>query len=29
MLVVENAPWEPTELAQYVSRLMTLGVTRA
>lgn len=29
MLIVEKQPWTPAELAQYVSRLMTLGVKRA
>lgn len=29
MIIVERQPWTPTDLAQYVSRLMTLGVKRA
>nr|CEL23632.1 transcriptional regulator, TetR family domain protein [Kibdelosporangium sp. MJ126-NF4]CTQ93169.1 transcriptional regulator, TetR family domain protein [Kibdelosporangium sp. MJ126-NF4] len=29
MIIVEQQPWTPTDLAQYVSRLMTLGVKRA
>nr|WP_264085146.1 TetR/AcrR family transcriptional regulator [Kibdelosporangium phytohabitans] len=29
MIIVEQQPWTPADLAQYVSRLMTLGVKRA
>jgi AcrR family transcriptional regulator len=29
MIVVEKLPWTPDDLANYVSRLMTLGVKRA
>jgi AcrR family transcriptional regulator len=29
MIVVDKLPWTPEDLAQYVSRLMTLGVKRA
>jgi AcrR family transcriptional regulator len=29
MIVVEKLPWTPEDLANYVSRLMTLGVKRA
>jgi hypothetical protein len=29
MIIVEKLPWTPEDLAEYVSRLMTLGVKRA
>ncbi len=29
MIVVEKMPWTPEDLANYVSRLMTLGVSKA
>ena len=29
MVIAEQHPWTPAELAEYVSRLMTLGVKRA
>lgn len=29
MIIVDKLPWTPADMAQYVSRLMTLGIKRA